>query len=1111
MSDDAPLPGQADRLLHNAAGLRLALTPHGALRRIEWGALTLHQHPADAVEGGPAGLWLRRREGDRWQALPLIGPGAPLGWHDDTDAQQASASGRWGELEIRLQLRLAADRAAWFWHLRVEQRGGAPVRLDLVAAQDVGLAGRAAIRLNEYYVSQYLDTTPLAHPRHGHVVAVRQNLAVQGHHPWAVFGSLRRAVGFATDALQFHGLGGRDGAPPAALHGELPARRLQHEHTLVALQDEALVLAPGAAVDFGLFAGVLDDHPDATSAADLAQVDALLALAEATPRHAAFAPATPAAASLFARAPVLACRDATPAELDAWFPAPRRHEERGPDGLLSFFHGEAAHVVLRAKELAVLRPHGHILRSGEHLVPDEAALTSTVWMAGVFHSMVTQGHVAANRLLSTVRGALGFFASHGQRVFVRAPGGAWQRLGVPTAFEMQPAACRWWYHHAGGLLALRSGAEAQPTLTLELEVLEGEPLELLVTHHVALAGDDGCAPHPLRWTVDAAGAVQLPMPPGSGMAQRFPHGRFVLAPDADAPVTVDGDAALFADGRPRGEPFVCLHVAATRRFALRIAGALVAPEPVPGGRLAWPQPRGGRSPEAAQLAEMLPWYGHDALVHYLAPRGLEQFTGGGWGTRDVCQGPAELLLALDAPEPLRDLLLRVFAAQDAGGDWPQWFMFFARDRAVRAPDAHGDIVFWPLLALGRYLVATRDAGLLDVELPFHDADPAPLHEHLRRALDVIAQRRIPGTMLAAYGHGDWNDALQPADPALRERLCSAWTVTLHHQTLTTLARGLRDSGLGAEAEPLEADAARVQADFRRLLLRDGVVAGYALFDGGDTPRLLLHPQDTQTGVRCSLLPLMHAVLEDLLAPDEARAQLALIRSHLWGADGARLFDRPLAYRGGPQTLFQRAESSAFFGREIGLMYTHAHLRYAQALAHVGDAAGLGEAIALAHPLGLRERVPAAQPRQANCYYSSSDAAVADRYEAERRYAEIVAGTVPLDGGWRIYSSGPGLFVALVVRDRLGLRREGPDLVVDPVLEAAQDGLRVRVAIAGRTLQLHYRVGPVGSGPTALALNGCPLAFERVAHRHRTGGARVPLAAFGSAAPGAVDELLVVLP
>src|SRR4030095_8003594 len=104
------------------------------------------------------------------------------------------------------------------------------------------------------------------------------------------------------------------------------------------------------------------------------------------------------------------------------------------------------------------------------------------------------------------------------------------------------------------------------------------------------------------------------------------------------------------------------------------------------------------STHAAQLGAILPWYAHDALVHFLAPRGLEQFSGGGWGTRDVCQGPVEFLLALDRPAPVRALLLRVFSAQSPDGDWPQWFMFFERDQNIRAGDSHGDVVFWPLLA-----------------------------------------------------------------------------------------------------------------------------------------------------------------------------------------------------------------------------------------------------------------------------------------------------------------------------------------------------------------------------------------------------------------------------
>ena len=112
------------------------------------------------------------------------------------------------------------------------------------------------------------------------------------------------------------------------------------------------------------------------------------------------------------------------------------------------------------------------------------------------------------------------------------------------------------------------------------------------------------------------------------------------------------------------------------------------------------------------VADIVPWY-QNALVHYLSPRGLEQYSGGGWGTRDVCQGPVELLLAQDRPEAIRDLLLRVMKRQNPDGDWPQWFMFFERERGIRPGDSHGDIVFWPLLVLAQYRQASGDSAILD--------------------------------------------------------------------------------------------------------------------------------------------------------------------------------------------------------------------------------------------------------------------------------------------------------------------------------------------------------------------------------------------------------------
>jgi len=316
------------------------------------------------------------------------------------------------------------------------------------------------------------------------------------------------------------------------------------------------------------------------------------------------------------------------------------------------------------------------------------------------------------------------------------------------------------------------------------------------------------------------------------------------------------------------------------------------------------------------------------------------------------------------------------------------------------------------------------------------------------------------------------------------------------------------------ARRLERQAEAVRRDFHRLLLVDDVLAGYALFEAkpaaGDAGhprseqgsiRYLLHPRDRTTGVRYSILAMIHAILEGLFDRAQVQHHLRLIDEHLTGPDGARLFDRPLRYHGGPQRHFQRAESAAFFGREIGLMYMHAHLRYAQALAHAGEAEEFFHALCQADPIGLREIVPAATLRQSNCYYSSSDAAFADRYQASAEYERVRLGTIDLEGGWRVYSSGAGILLSLVVRHLLGLRLEAEALLIDPVLPPALDGLRVAVALLGQPYEITYRVGAAGCGVTALQLDGASLPYTEEAHPYRRGAARVALAALAEGAQG----------
>jgi 1,2-beta-oligoglucan phosphorylase len=1123
MSPDGPIR------IASPSELAFQVNANGSICRIDHGDVIVNAFLGNEIEGGPANLFLRRR-GARIEWTPLLGPHSPGAVR--LDERGLDVAGKWDGLRFRVSLRLAASAPAWFWHVAIENAGRGVRTIDLLYAQDLALADYGDVRLNEYYVSQYVDHTPLMHPARGVMISARQNRSIGGRHPWALVGSLAKASSFCTDALQLHGLATRAGGAPVGLEAEsLPGVRRQHEHALAVIQDAPLRLAPGARAALGFFGWLEPDHPGASATSDRA-----LALPEAAAPAPTPSTGVAPAATLFSARPLLAVSDLDEAELNAFCGGERRAVERDGNRLVSFFTGADTHVVLPAKEHAILRPHGQILRSGDRLEPDEASLTTTQWMGGVFHSMVTQGHVSINRFLSTTHSYLGLFRSHGQRVFVETDGG-WQLLGVPSAFAMTPSGARWLYKHAGGLLEVRSWAPVdRHELWLSARVLAGPARRFLVSNHVALNGDDGADALPARWSRDARG-VRVATLPDTDVGRRFPDGGFRIdAAEGTAFEQVGGDELLFADGRSRGQPFVVLVTAPSTSLGLRISGQLVMPEPTaaPGapddqqvvdtaaaqrfwravnGSLAMDAPA---SVDGARLDAIVPWFVHDAWIHHLAPRGLEQYSGGGWGTRDVCQGPVELLLALGRVEPIRDLLLRVFRNQNPDGDWPQWFMFFERERSSRPGDSHGDIVFWPLLALAQYLLASDDAALLDEELPFFHPDGGAKPErgtivaHVERALALIARRVLPGTQLAAYGNGDWNDSLQPVDHALAARLCSSWTVTLHHQTLATLEDALRRVGRDALAVSVGAGLAGIHDDFQRLLVVDGVIMGLAHFrdDGRIDP--WLHPDDRATGIHYSLLPMIHGILANLFTREQAERHVAEIRRHLLAADGARLFDRPLPYHGGPQQRFQRAETSTYFGREIGLLYTHAHLRYAEAMAHLGDAEAFFQALRQANPVGLSAAVPSARLRQANCYTSSSDAEFADRYDASHRYDAVRSGTVGVEGGWRVYSSGAGIAVRLVRERLLGVRLRRSSIGIDPVLPRALDGLTARVEIAGRSVELRYRVGQRGHGPQSLLCNGAPLPFTREPNPYREGGAVVAIDAFRERLRDAANQLLVEL-
>jgi len=132
-------------------------------------------------------------------------------------------------------------------------------------------------------------------------------------------------------------------AAPAALKRGLPGKRLQHEHSLAAIQDAPIRLARGEHAERGFFGWFEQDHPAATSSKDLAFVDLALALPEAAPArsHCANEQSAPPP-SLFCSAPLLDALELTETDIVELFGENLREVERENGRLLSFFRASAA-------------------------------------------------------------------------------------------------------------------------------------------------------------------------------------------------------------------------------------------------------------------------------------------------------------------------------------------------------------------------------------------------------------------------------------------------------------------------------------------------------------------------------------------------------------------------------------------------------------------------------------------------------------------------------------------------------------------------------------------------------------------------------------------------
>ncbi len=1077
--------------------MEFTFLPDGDIFEFMSGSVLINQFQGNSVDGSANNIYLRIYQNEEdtviSHVIPLLGRTSKSQLFLRPN-QALYFRGTVEEITYEVAF-LPTDNQTWFWRVNLQ---GKDITCDLLYGQDISLADKGGVLSNELYISQYLDHHILS-GEHGMVVCSRQNQAQGGKFLYLQQGALTsNIIRYSTDEMQFFGKSYKQTGIPEIFYKDLENINYQYELSYTALQTEKMVLdGEKTVVFYGCFQ---PDHREAVSKLEYqeeikaAYEEALLQEKKEEEIKLTRTEIKSEFGSLYS-SPTF-----TTEEKNIYFPI-RSLEEKKEEVLLSCFADDCRHIVFQEKELLVERPHGNIVTT---LIDEDKfekpLITSTHYMYGFFNGQITVGNTNMNKMISVNRGLLNIQKNTGQRIYIKI-GNTFRILALPAAFELGLNYSKWYYKIEDDLLTITSFANAEDT-SLELKVASklNRAYEFLITNQLVMGEHEFQAPCTMKQEKDS---IVLGVVEGSAAFGIYPKLSYRII-WSGASFEVSDDRVFFSDDTVRNGTLLTLKTT-TDQFKLCIRGSL---EHEPDNNIVWSEPEeeyqkylnfynkflGELSlqiksdekteQEVTRLSKITFWYLHNALVHFAVPHGLEQSGGAAWGTRDVCQGPMELFLTTGHYALARTVLLKLFAHQNQNGEWPQWFMF---DKyPYYAGDCHGDVVFWPLKAMGDYLKQGKDLSILKEPIGYLDGQEETILEHLKRAFSAIEERYLYDTALISYAGGDWDDTLQPADPAMKEKLVSAWTQALAYQTLLELGCQLKgfDSSFG---ERLIHAAHNIGKDFNRYLCKDGVIAGFAYFEDSENVKYMLHPSDRETGISYRLLPLTRSIIANLAKPEQKDKNLCLIEEHLACPDGIRLMDHPARYEGGVSKYFMRAEQAANVGREISLQYVHAHIRYIQALAAAGEAEKAWKGLLMVLPARLSDTVPNAEYRQSNAYFSSSEGAYHDRYEYQLQFERLRQGTIGVKGGWRIYSSGPGIYLTRWIADILGIRFEQDRLGLDPMLIKELSGLEVSFHFDSIPIKIQYLADQNKKGGIQIFAGKRELSGEKMENLYRQGG------------------------
>ncbi|MFB6163082.1 MAG: GH36-type glycosyl hydrolase domain-containing protein, partial [Halococcoides sp.] len=406
--------------------------------------------------------------------------------------------------------------------------------------------------------------------------------------------------------------------------------------------------------------------------------------------------------------------------------------------------------------------------------------------------------------------------------------------------------------------------------------------------------------------------------------------------------------------------------------------------------------------------------------------------GRGMGTRDSGQDTLSIVHAV--PDQVRETLEMLWGLQFADGHtWHQVYPLSGEgdvgiaNEEPEKPQWFSDDHLWLVLGTVQYVKETGDTEFLDREIDFEDTDPAPVLEHIRRALQFTDKHR--GTEgLPRLGYSDWNDTLN-ADHG-SGKAASVMTGALYCRALDQAADLFEFLG-----DDDQAAAYRDDRDSMADLIDEVAWDGDHYIRGYDDEGRPIGASDNEFN-QITLNAQTWSILGGIA--DDSRGEQALSAAHdrLNTEYGFALIDPPYDVEG---TLDRIGGTTTYppGAKENGGIFCHAHTWSIVAAAMLGDGERAHQYYRQLNPL---EHEDIAEKRLTEPYVFSQNVLGPEHPDFGEASNSWLTGTA----SWA-YVAGTQYLI--------GVRPTFDGLVIDPTIPSEWDEFEVRREFRGATYEI----------------------------------------------------------